>query len=155
MKGRLQSLQGHEYESLRRYHFSENGSDTYRLNALVFMSEATVDLGLMGMIHLFSQAHRNNLERSITGALYYDGKEFYQVMEGDPDSIEDLWETIKNDYRHQHVRVISHNGIVMRTHQKWSMYVKDGALMALAFPQYRDLIGDLKVQSVREMNVHR
>ena len=155
MNGRLRSAFELEYEPLHRQHFFENRYDSYRLSALVFMSKATFDLGLMGVLHLFAQAHRNNLSRKITGALYYDGLEFYQVIEGDPNSVDDLWEIIQKDYRHKQVRLISKNGIVMRSHQHWSMYVKGGTQMAHAFPQYRNLIGDLRVDSVREMNLHQ
>lgn len=154
MNGRLRSAFEHDYESHARKHFLENGMDSYRLKTLVFLSEASFDLGLMGVLHLFSQAHRHNLDRRITGALYFDGKEFYQVMEGDPDSIDDLWRTIEKDYRHHNARLISQNGVSIRTHQTWSMYVKDGEMMTLAFPQYRGLIGDLKVNSVRDINLH-
>ena len=155
MNGRLRSVCELEYESFHRKHFFDHRCDSYRLNALVFMSEATFDLGSMGVLHLFAQAHRNNMSRQITGALYYDGLEFYQVMEGDPNSVDELWEIIQKDFRHQRVRLISKNGILMRSHQHWSMFVKGGTQMAKAFPQYQNLIGDLSVDSVREMHKHQ
>lgn len=152
MVARLREIDG--YENRDRRHLYTDGNDPIRLVTLMFLSEATFDLGLMGVLHLFTQSYRNNMSREVTGALYYDGKEFFQVMEGEPEVVNDIWQIIKNDFRHQHVTVISKNIISIRAHDNWSMYLKDGSSMAMVLPQYQNAIGELAVNSVRDLNVY-
>lgn len=51
-------------------------------------------------------ARTKNLERRITGFLLFDGRIFMQLIEGPPHEVEDLFENLRADTRHQRIQKI-------------------------------------------------
>ncbi|MGJ8692826.1 MAG: BLUF domain-containing protein [Thalassotalea sp.] len=70
---------------------------------------------------ILASSVNNNLKMGITGALLYSGGYFCQVIEGEQENIEELFETIQLDNRHAEVIVLNFEKIKKRNFSKWSM----------------------------------
>lgn len=71
----------------------------------------------------------NNARRGITGALLYHQRNFMQILEGDRETIEALYDRIKEDPRHKHVIQLLAYDCEDRLFADWSMgYVNPGEL---------------------------
>ena len=118
-----------------------------KLVTLGFVSEATEEFGLMGVMRLFFQACTNNRDAGITGLLYYDGKHFAQIIEGFDHAVSALWDVIRKDERHTKIHVFGKNIITTRAFSTWSMRIKEGDVIAMMCPELKDLIGDMDVSA--------
>jgi hypothetical protein len=118
-----------------------------KLVTLGFVSEATEEFGLMGVMRLFFQSCTNNRDAGITGLLYYDGKHFAQIIEGFDHEVNTLWDVIRKDGRHRKIHVFGKNIITNRAFPTWSMRIKEGGVIAMMCPELKDLIGDMDVSA--------
>ena len=48
-------------------------------------------------------SRRNNARQDITGILLFDGESFFQILEGDEEAIDSLFDRIRMDKRHDSV----------------------------------------------------
>lgn len=96
------------------------------LKSLAYVSRAMVPADDASMLDLARACLRNNARLGITGALYFDGNQFFQVLEGDPTIVEILFDTIRHDPRHDDVQVVWCKPITQRRFADWSMKFVDG-----------------------------
>jgi hypothetical protein len=66
-------------------------------------------------------AQRNNVKVGVTGALLWSGDYFCQVIEGERDALENLFETIQMDSRHSDITVLHFEPIERRSFSEWAM----------------------------------
>ncbi len=66
-----------------------------------------------------ASAHNNSL-RNITGILFFDGKHFFQILEGFSQDVEKTFDRIKNDIRHYEVTIIFDAAIRSRDFPDWN-----------------------------------
>lgn len=66
-------------------------------------------------------ARRRNRDLNVTGALLYSGGYFCQVLEGEREVLEDLFESIQMDGRHGEVTVLHFEPIAERSFAEWAM----------------------------------
>jgi hypothetical protein len=112
----------------------------YDLVAMGFVSQTTHELGIMGLVNLCVKSYCNNLELGLTGILFFDGLNFGQVMEGRPDVIEERWEVIQRDQRHDNLHVIAKKEITCRNFSNWVMYAPDADVIMMLFPEFDRMI---------------
>ena len=62
-----------------------------------------------------------NIRFGVSGILIYNHKEFYQVLEGNKDEVEDIFGSIVRDRRHTAVNVLERNFVRSRIFHSWSM----------------------------------
>ncbi len=70
---------------------------------------------------ILTAAQRNNPRLEITGALLYSGGYFCQVIEGEMEHLEELFEIIQLDGRHNEVTVLHFEPLENRGFSDWSM----------------------------------
>jgi hypothetical protein len=70
---------------------------------------------------LFSQARSNNKRRHITGALLVSGETFIQTLEGDEQVVRQVYDTIRQDNRHDGVQLLEDGTVPGRVFGHWSM----------------------------------
>ncbi len=70
---------------------------------------------------LFSQARSNNKRRHITGALLVSGDVFIQTLEGEEQVVRQVFETIRQDSRHDGVELLETGIVPERVFGHWSM----------------------------------
>ena len=90
-------------------------------NRLIYTSQATNPFSKRKLLDLLHSARRYNTINSIYGFLYYKDEFFFQVIEGETQLINNLWDRIKKDKRHTNVKIISTNLINDYLFAKWSM----------------------------------
>ena len=95
------------------------------LYRLVYVSRNTVagDEDVLGreIASILDVARTLNAATGITGALMYNGGCFAQVLEGEHDALQDTFERIQCDERHDEVRLLGLDPIAGRGFGDWSM----------------------------------
>lgn len=88
---------------------------------LTYESIAVKRMGSGEMDELLAKARKFNNSQGITGCLVYYMGGFVQVLEGDKQAVENLYEKIKVDKRHKNVNMFSSDEIKSRTFPNWGM----------------------------------
>lgn len=96
----------------------------YRSDALA-LSEGPVDVS--GIV---STSIRNNGRRRLTGALALRDGIFVQVLEGDPEALTALMETLEADDRHRNVRVLARWPVESQLFMGWAMAMVDSRALS-------------------------
>lgn len=96
------------------------------LLSVAYCSRPTRKLSDDELIELWSQGRENNERLRITGALYYDSKIFFQVLEGEAEFLEALIRTIEKDPRHTDFEILVENDIASPTFRNWPLKFLDG-----------------------------
>lgn len=94
---------------------------TDQLIELSYVSQATNDMGILGLMNLLEDAVHKNKRNGITGVLFYDNCIFGQIIEGYPQHIELIWKSISADPRHKEIQVLDINAVPKRRFSNWSM----------------------------------
>ena len=88
---------------------------------IVYLSRAVHPLSDADLQHLLGQCHRNNARLGVTGILFYSHGHIAQLMEGEPEVLEPLYEIIARDGRHSNVKKLVQKPISARSFSAWSM----------------------------------
>ncbi len=88
---------------------------------LVYSSIAARPLSEDDVELLLNQARAENEKQGITGLLIFDGERFLQVLEGERDTVDALFDAIKRDRRHDDVKVFYSGDIDRRSFGSWFM----------------------------------
>lgn len=88
---------------------------------LIYCSYATIALNEDQLVALLESARDKNKRLEITGVLFYVDEAFIQILEGAQKEVEDLYNKIKVDERHEDVRIIDKKKITSRIFNDWSM----------------------------------
>lgn len=88
---------------------------------IVYMSRAVRPLTDQDLQDLLTQCRRDNAQHEVTGVLFYSHGNIAQLIEGDPEILELLFEKISRDGRHSHVRKLIDKPIKARSFSNWSM----------------------------------
>ena len=91
------------------------------LHNLVYVSLATEDMSDETLKKILNKARTKNEGLDITGMLLYRDGFFMQVLEGEKDMIENLFERISLDARHRDLIVINRKPIKQRSFPDWKM----------------------------------
>jgi hypothetical protein len=70
---------------------------------------------------LIDKSIENNRTLNVTGMLLYHKGTFLQILEGDPDDIENLYSKIKRNEHHKSMNMVYNVPIVERTFSNWAM----------------------------------
>lgn len=88
---------------------------------LVYVSSAPHLLTEEELIQLLDQSRRRNQRLDITGMLLYAGGNFMQVLEGEEEHVEAVYQSILADDRNHGNVIIQQGPIEMRDFPQWSM----------------------------------
>jgi len=96
------------------------------LERLVYRSDAVSPCdGPMDLSAIVSVSVRNNGRRRLTGALSHQAGVFTQVLEGPPEVLTTLMESIEADPRHRNVRVLARWPVQAQLFLGWAMVLVD------------------------------
>ena len=70
---------------------------------------------------MLSEARAKNATLGITGHLLYTEEVFVQCIEGTPESIATLWESLQRDERHHNIELLARGPIQERRFSDWNM----------------------------------
>lgn len=88
---------------------------------LAYTSRASEMMTDIQLDQLLNQATRFNKLHNITGLLLYNDGIFFQVLEGQEATVNALYGSIKQDFRHYDVRQIYSQTTEERHFAEWSM----------------------------------
>ena len=97
------------------------------LASLAYISLSRIPAWSPEMLELARSCLARNPALGITGALYFDGVQFYQVIEGPEAAVTDLYATIRADPRHCAVQTLWDGPIERRRFGAWAMKFVDGS----------------------------
>jgi EAL domain-containing protein (putative c-di-GMP-specific phosphodiesterase class I) len=92
---------------------------------LIYASAATGECGITELTEILKSSRRNNERMGITGMLLHQDGNFLQVLEGEAEVVDSLYETIALDHRHAQVTQILRQKISNRSFSHWSMGFAD------------------------------
>ncbi len=95
------------------------------LTQICYASSASVPFDDAALLALLSEARTNNALHGITGILLSNPGHFVQVIEGEREEVDALFEKIARDTRHQQVLVLYRETIETRDFPHWSMAYKN------------------------------
>ena len=88
---------------------------------IVYISSAKLGLTDSEIINIVEDARINNEKSEITGLLLFNRGNFMQLVEGDEQAIEALYEKIRKDNRHTEVKLLLKESITHRNFSTWTM----------------------------------
>lgn len=95
--------------------------ESQKLSLLAYTSIASHHMSHDELIALLAQSRNNNLHTDITGMLLYMEGCFFQVLEGEADQLERLFDKISKDPRHHDVMKLILEPIEERCFSNWTM----------------------------------
>lgn len=124
---------------------------TAHLNRIAYASATHAELSRGELDTMLSAWRRLNARRGITGFLLYDRGSIFQVLEGFPEIVAELYTHVAGDARHHHVVKLADEPRSHRSFGDWSMGLARAtaqdlgalpALGALAAESFRYSDGD-------------
>ncbi len=91
---------------------------------LVYYSTATRLFSTTQLEALLEKARKRNHEKGVTGILLYHEGVFIQVLEGDKEVVDSLFENISRDPAHHQVTRVYSGTVAQRDFPDWSMGFK-------------------------------
>lgn len=91
------------------------------MHRIVYLSSATGDLDEQQLKGLLLHSRRKNQARAITGLLLVSEGDILQVLEGERQAVEQLYDIIARDIRHSHIYKLADGPIPERAFPDWSM----------------------------------
>ena len=88
---------------------------------LVYYSRSLRDMSLMDIQNILRVARENNAAQNICGMLSYESQWFLQALEGDRDTVNELFLEIADDPRHDGVVIIGYEYIDQPMFSNWQM----------------------------------
>jgi hypothetical protein len=88
---------------------------------LCYASTATQDFTRDELLELLTYARKSNAEKGITGLLLFQGNHFLQVLEGEPNQVRKLFQSIAKDPRHRDIALLFEEFVSQRQYPDWSM----------------------------------
>lgn len=113
---------------------------------LIYRSEASSDVSDDDLLNILSAARKFNKEHHLTGCLLYNNRQFVQILEGEFNEVNELYNKIRKDARHRNVITLHMKEIANRAYSDWTMAFKslEAADMqhiesALGIREFKDL----------------
>jgi len=102
-----------------------------RLKHVIYTSAAVAPFDPSALKAILELARTRNSERSVTGMLLFSEGSFFQVLEGDEKTLDELFTAIAADPRHKRVTKIIDEPIARRDFSAWSMGFAEAAAAEL------------------------
>lgn len=99
------------------------------LCSLVYVSAAARPLNADDLKNILTTARENNASLNITGMLLYHDGNFIQVLEGEQETVNTIFEKISRDPRHTNIIRVVQEPIRERLFTGWSMGFRDVGLL--------------------------
>jgi hypothetical protein len=88
---------------------------------IIYASVATEGFTSAQLTELLQKARVENERLQLTGMLLYSDGNFFQVLEGEPDSVDGMYKKLHLDKRHHQLTMVVREPIAKRYFADWSM----------------------------------
>lgn len=89
--------------------------------SVVYTCAARSEMAESDIQQILDVSRRNNTSKGITGILFYRGKQFLQVLEGEQAVVKQLLDTISCDPRQKGLAVLDESRLRTRYFGQWAM----------------------------------
>lgn len=100
------------------------GNRPHELVTLSYHSEAVVQMSEAELLRLQASAQARNRAEGVTGMVIYDGGHFFQWLEGPPESVERIWNSVRSDPRHTAIELLALQSAPARMFADWDMKLR-------------------------------
>ena len=114
---------------------------------LIYRSEANSNVSDDDLLNILSTARTFNGENDITGCLLYNEHNFAQILEGEFNMLNELYNRIRQDPRHHNVITLHMKEINERAYPDWTM-----AFKSLEADDMKDIKNALGISQFKELN---
>lgn len=90
---------------------------------VVYLSRSTRRITGGDLQEIQTHASLNSVRNGVTGVLIYGDSHFLQLLEGDPEAVEETLVRIKRDSRHTDLKELMRRAVTERASGMWSMGV--------------------------------
>lgn len=88
---------------------------------IVYQSTASQEFGSLALFRLLTEAQLRNARLQITGHLLFLNGQFTQCLEGPPENVELIWQSLLRDTRHHNIELLVRHAAEERRFPAWSM----------------------------------
>lgn len=88
---------------------------------IVYQSTASQEFGSLALFRLLTEAQLRNASLKITGHLLFLNGQFTQCLEGPPENVELVWQSLQRDTRHHNIELLVRHTAQERRFPEWSM----------------------------------
>ena len=88
---------------------------------MTYVSSASEKFSDLELNELLEKSRSNNLLKGLTGMLLYCDGDFVQTLEGDKETVEELYKIIEKDPRHRYIIKVAQGFQPERKFSNWSM----------------------------------
>jgi hypothetical protein len=92
-----------------------------QLATLTYRSKASSAFPRDGLDSILDVARSRNHALSVTGLLIYDNGRIFQWLEGPPENVANIWNSIRHDKRHTDIEVLEYSASADRVFGEWDM----------------------------------
>ncbi len=107
---------------------ADPGVESILMFTIAYLSHVARPFSKDELFALATQASENNRAKGISGILLYSGNKFLQVLQGEEDAVNALYQKIALDPRHRNVTLIIKSRTMAKEFGEWSMAFKDLSL---------------------------
>jgi hypothetical protein len=107
---------------------------------VVYSSAAVEPFSEAQLTELLARARRSNARLGVTGMLLYHEGSFLQVVEGDGDVPEALFQSISKDKRHHRIVPLLRRQVEGRHFEKWTMGFAVAKNLPINMPGFSDYL---------------
>jgi hypothetical protein len=116
--------------------------DPEHLIELSYISQSSTDVGILALMNLLEGSVHRNKRSAISGVLFYDNGVYGQILEGYPEVIKPVWNSIYSDPRHKDIRVLGVDKLSKRRFTNWSMKFYGSEEISKFVPELRMSLKD-------------
>jgi len=95
------------------------------MKQILYASTASHAMTETELLELLKQARKRNKANDVTGIMLYHKGYFVQLLEGDADAVDTIYQSISKDKRHHNVNLIGSYDIQERSFGEWNMGFKE------------------------------
>lgn len=96
-------------------------SSAEQLATISYRSRAVAPFSELQLAELLESARKHNQANDLTGLLVYDEGRFFQWIEGHPDKLAKVWDSIQRDPRHTDIQIMGNQRVPLRFFGDWDM----------------------------------
>lgn len=102
------------------FHHEQTAADNL-IGCLTYQSRASTIPTEAELNELVANARSRNHSVGVTGMLLYEDGHFLQTLEGPPEGLGAVWESIQNDERHTDIEILTEHYVGSRLFSEWDL----------------------------------
>ncbi len=96
-------------------------SPSEQISTISYRSRAAQPFSELQLAQLLASARQYNHANGLTGLLIYDEGRFFQWIEGSPEKLDKVWDSIQRDPRHTDIQIMGNQRVPLRFFGDWDM----------------------------------